>query len=142
MNIQIGKDELELSERRAKDVLDLNEYHEKNKSDSPTYNLVIMATVIESSLRVKVSAIKEEIAGLKRRRWHWLSGEVNQKIKSLKLELGKYSKYDVQYLLSQLSQHQLLEIYFKVLKLEGVNIEESKKKVKGKRSAGLSQKPS
>ncbi len=104
MEVEIGRDKLILSERTARDVLDLSEYHEKHKSNTPTYNLVVMATVIESSLRATMRNLS----------WYRF------------FEKHKYKKYKTKYLLEKLPQSKLLDLYQKIFELEGIDI---KKKV-------------
>lgn len=97
-----GKDII-LSERSAKDVLDLADFYKKNPPDNEFGNLIIIAAVIEASLRAT------------RNKLSWYD-----------FKRFRYKKYKIKFLLKYLSQAELTELYQDVFLLEGFDL---KKKI-------------
>jgi len=105
--VEIRGKKVFLSERSAKDVLDLADFYKRQPEKTDFENLFIMAAVIEASIKAT------------RTKFSWYRV----------LENLRYRKYKTKYLLKYLSQSELIGLYQDVFSLEGHDL---KKKVADK----------
>ena len=102
--VLIRGEKVQLSERSARDVLELADFYKSHPPKTDLENLFVMAAVVESSIQTT----RQKIA------WHRL------------FEKFRYRKYKTKYLLKYLSQSELMGLYQDVFTLEGNDL---KKKV-------------
>lgn len=126
--IELFGRKLLLSERTARDVNALMDYAKKSKGD-PFSGIMNSAVVIRDGLKINLIPLENKLKDLSSVPVKWHHFRRKKEIKSIKAEIAELKEIISVEKIINLPIRTIDELSTKVLELEGIDVEELKKKV-------------